>query len=123
MDWIRDTIGIGRLEPAVKTCYPSTASHSSLWPMQHMSRALFSSSASNATRERHAVAEIILQRLLAPFDAPAYSNLTTDYLTQHFNPSTPNDPNVQYYSYGASMEEQGGFSPLRFPWCGVYSIP
>lgn len=34
-------------------------------------------------------------------DSPAYSNLTTDYCTQVFNPSTPNDPNVGYYSYTA----------------------
>ncbi|KIX07854.1 uncharacterized protein Z518_02508 [Rhinocladiella mackenziei CBS 650.93] len=35
-------------------------------------------------------------------DARAFSQLTTTYMTQHFNPSTPDDPNVRYFSYGAS---------------------
>lgn len=35
------------------------------------------------------------------FDTPAYNNLTTEYCTQHFNPKTPDDPSVAYYSYTA----------------------
>jgi triacylglycerol esterase/lipase EstA (alpha/beta hydrolase family) len=35
-------------------------------------------------------------------DTPAYANLTTDYCRNYFNPNTPDDPHVAYYSYGAS---------------------
>ncbi|CAO3636131.1 unnamed protein product [Cunninghamella blakesleeana] len=46
------------------------------------------------------------------FDSPAYSNLTTDYCTQVFNPSTPNDPNVGYYSYTAKATMPHQWSSL-----------
>lgn len=32
----------------------------------------------------------------------AFSQLTTDYVRNKFNPATPNDPKVRYFSYGAS---------------------
>ncbi|KAK9696616.1 hypothetical protein K7432_012359 [Basidiobolus ranarum] len=49
-------------------------------------------------------------------DYPAYSNLTTDYLIDHFNPNTPNHPDVKYYSYAGDPEKMSIFSPLRGPW-------
>ncbi|KAI9311988.1 hypothetical protein BX666DRAFT_1867025 [Dichotomocladium elegans] len=39
--------------------------------------------------------------ILRMVDTPAYANLTTDYCRNHFNPNTPDDPTVAYYSYGA----------------------
>ncbi|KAI8068665.1 Alpha/Beta hydrolase protein [Gongronella butleri] len=36
-------------------------------------------------------------------DTPAYANLTTDFCQDYFNPNTPDDPNVAYYSYGSSV--------------------
>lgn len=42
----------------------------------------------------------VLERLKV--DAAAFTQLTTTYVTEHFNPSTPNDPAVAYYSYGAA---------------------
>ncbi|KAH0837479.1 hypothetical protein AYO21_08922 [Fonsecaea monophora] len=35
-------------------------------------------------------------------DSGAFAQLTTRYVTEHFNPRTPNDPSVKYLSYGAS---------------------
>ncbi|ORX91363.1 alpha/beta-hydrolase, partial [Basidiobolus meristosporus CBS 931.73] len=49
-------------------------------------------------------------------DYPAYSNLTTDYLRDHFNPNTPDNPAVQYFSYAGDPERMSIFSPLRGPW-------
>ncbi|KAF9577906.1 hypothetical protein BGW38_006596, partial [Lunasporangiospora selenospora] len=49
----------------------------------------------------------------------AAENLTMKYIRDEFNPSTPNDPNVQYFSYAASFEP-GLFSRFRFPWRVVY---
>ncbi|KAI9474281.1 MAG: hypothetical protein EXX96DRAFT_488567 [Benjaminiella poitrasii] len=34
-------------------------------------------------------------------DTEAYANLSTDYCKHYFNPHTPNDPHISYYSYGA----------------------
>ncbi|KDN42577.1 hypothetical protein RSAG8_06720, partial [Rhizoctonia solani AG-8 WAC10335] len=39
--------------------------------------------------------------LLALLDSPAYANLTTSYLHNTFNPSTPDMPGTNYYSVGA----------------------
>ena len=36
-------------------------------------------------------------------DTPAYANLTTDFCQDYFNPNTPDDPDVAYYSYGSSV--------------------
>ncbi|KAL2432600.1 Triacylglycerol lipase 2 [Exophiala dermatitidis] len=41
-----------------------------------------------------------LERL--KINAGAFSQLTTEYVTKKFNPVTPNDPSVRYFSYGAS---------------------
>ncbi|KAG0364848.1 hypothetical protein BGZ54_007100 [Gamsiella multidivaricata] len=45
----------------------------------------------------------------------AAENLTTYYLQDEFNPKTPDDPEVSYYSYGASFVP-GLFSRFRFSW-------
>jgi hypothetical protein len=37
-----------------------------------------------------------LKRLTKTIDAPAYAHLTTEFLTQQFNPSTPNNSRVHY---------------------------
>ena len=36
--------------------------------------------------------------LLSMFYSPAYVNTTTSYLTKTFNPRTPDDPRVRYFS-------------------------
>ncbi|KAG0339819.1 hypothetical protein BG000_001286 [Podila horticola] len=55
-------------------------------------------------------------RLIPLLDTPAYANLTTTYLNEVFNPNTPDDPRVSYYSYGASVPQIPLWAPLGFPW-------
>ncbi|KAI0395462.1 putative triacylglycerol lipase [Xylariaceae sp. FL0594] len=43
----------------------------------------------------------------------AFEQLTTTYLANDFNPKTPDDPAVRYYSYGAMMDRPPLFSPFR----------
>ena len=94
MDWIRDTIGVGAKElKAVNSLVASSSPATSLTG-----------------------AASLLSRLVAPFDQPAYYNLTTEYMTQHFNPSTPDDPNVKYFSYGGAAANVGTLSPVRYMW-------
>ncbi|KAG2183242.1 hypothetical protein INT43_006246 [Umbelopsis isabellina] len=57
----------------------------------------------------------VVSRVIQSLDTPAYSNLTTDYCKNHFNPNTPDDPTVDYYSYGASKRIPI-WSTLGFPW-------
>ncbi|KAG2187334.1 hypothetical protein INT44_005020 [Umbelopsis vinacea] len=57
----------------------------------------------------------VVSKVIQSLDTPAYSNLTTDYCKNHFNPNTPDDPTVEYYSYGAS-KPLPIWSTLGFPW-------
>lgn len=52
---------------------------------------------------------------LVGIERGAAENLTTYYLKNEFNPHTPNDPSVAYFSY-AAVSEPGFFSRFRFPW-------
>lgn len=58
----------------------------------------------------------LFEKLAQYIDAPAYANLTTEYLRDHFNPATPNNPDVSYFSYNAYLDNMNLFSTLHFPW-------
>ncbi|MBW0493263.1 hypothetical protein O181_032978 [Austropuccinia psidii MF-1] len=53
--------------------------------------------------------------LLNLVDSPAYSNLSTDFLERVFNPQTPDDPDVQYFSLAGRISK-GGLGPLHPLW-------
>ncbi|KAG8998330.1 hypothetical protein FRB93_013806 [Tulasnella sp. JGI-2019a] len=53
--------------------------------------------------------------ILAYVDTPAYANLTTSYLNDHFNPRTPNMAGVRYFSVAAKKDELSVFHPLWLP--------
>jgi triacylglycerol lipase len=53
--------------------------------------------------------------LLSLLDSPAYANLTTTFLNDHFNPSTPDVPGVRYFSVAARTERMSPFHPLWLP--------
>ncbi|KAI5855009.1 alpha/beta-hydrolase [Durotheca rogersii] len=46
-------------------------------------------------------------------DTGAFEQLTRAYMTQEFNPRTPDHPDVHYFSYGAMMDRPSLFSPFR----------
>ncbi|KAH7885198.1 alpha beta-hydrolase [Phlebopus sp. FC_14] len=53
--------------------------------------------------------------LLSLLDSPAYANLTTSYLNDVFNPNTPNDPRVKYFSVASRTDEMSILHPLWLP--------
>ncbi len=53
--------------------------------------------------------------LLSLLDSPAYANLTSAYLNNIFNPHTPNDPNVRYFSVAGRIRNMNIFHPLWLP--------
>jgi len=53
--------------------------------------------------------------LLSMLDSPAYANLTTKYLTEVFNPMTPDNPNVKYFSIAGRCEGVNIWHPLWLP--------
>lgn len=46
----------------------------------------------------------------------AFAQLTQRYMTEDFNPKTPDDPSVRYFSYGAMMDQPPLLSPFRTTW-------
>ena len=53
--------------------------------------------------------------LLSILDSPAYANLTTSYLNTVFNPYTPDDPSVKYFSVAARCSGMNIWHPLWLP--------
>ena len=53
--------------------------------------------------------------ILGMFDSPAYANLTTRYLTKIFNPRTPDDPRVRYFSVAGRTGPLNIWHPLWLP--------
>ncbi|KAK7931631.1 triacylglycerol lipase [Apiospora marii] len=49
----------------------------------------------------------------AGFETGAFAQLTQKYMREEFNPNTPDDPSVQYFSYGALVEQLPFLSPFR----------
>ncbi|KAK8098409.1 triacylglycerol lipase [Apiospora kogelbergensis] len=49
----------------------------------------------------------------AGFETGAFSQLTQKYMKDKFNPETPDDPSVRYFSYGAMVERLPFLSPFR----------
>jgi len=45
----------------------------------------------------------------------AFQQLTQKYMSESFNPRTPDVPGIRYYSYGASMPNPHLFSLFRTP--------
>ncbi|CEH17243.1 E [Ceraceosorus bombacis] len=53
--------------------------------------------------------------MLSVLDQPAYAMLSTKYMTEVFNPSTPDSPHVQYYSVAARTRSIQPWHPLWLP--------
>lgn len=49
----------------------------------------------------------------------AFEQLTTRYMEEEFNPKTPDDPGVKYFSYGAALTQK---PPLLSPFHGSYGV-
>ncbi|KAG6896989.1 hypothetical protein C0992_004769 [Termitomyces sp. T32_za158] len=52
--------------------------------------------------------------LLSIVDSPAYANLTTKYLNEVFNPRTPDDPTVKYFSVAGRVDSVNIWHPFWF---------
>jgi triacylglycerol lipase len=52
--------------------------------------------------------------LLSTVDSPAYACLTSAYLNEVFNPATPNDPNVKYFSVAGRTGSVSILHPFWF---------
>ncbi|KAL5501802.1 hypothetical protein ACEPAH_9062 [Sanghuangporus vaninii] len=102
MDWCKETIGLGRLQRKANEAASKTTESSE-------SSSLFS--LANVAR----LPSSLTTFLLSVVDSPAYANLTTHYLQNVFNPATPDDPRVRYYSIAARTDSMSVIHPLWLP--------
>ncbi|CAO3629484.1 unnamed protein product [Cunninghamella blakesleeana] len=126
MDWFRDHVGVGLMSDAIKSAIiqkieendhindikknhliiPSTditkSSSSSSTATSTTTTGTSWTSLSDIMKMPSYLFDPMVQKIVQLLDTPAYANLTTDYCQQYFNPNTPDDPSVSYYSYGAS---------------------
>ncbi|KAG1474154.1 hypothetical protein G6F56_000516 [Rhizopus delemar] len=107
MDWFRDNVGVGMalVNAAVndKPLKITLQKHG----LSEQQSSVLSWSLSDMAKLPRPILEPIIHRAIQLLDTAAYANLTTDYCKNQFNPSTPNHPQVDYYSYGANAS----FSP------------
>ncbi|KAK2465290.1 hypothetical protein APHAL10511_002644 [Amanita phalloides] len=104
MDWCAENLGLGKLgseeglikkspekpEPAPKSDTSYTLSLSSL-------------------------PSSFTTLLLSILDSPAYANLTSSFLNEVFNPMTPDDPSVKYFSVAGRMSSVNVWHPFWLP--------
>ncbi|EJC98498.1 alpha/beta-hydrolase [Fomitiporia mediterranea MF3/22] len=99
MDWCSENIGIGKLQRQAEKV-SQKASESTDTPTVFSLTNLPSS---------------LTTLLLSVLDSPAYANLSTQYLQNIFNPATPDDPRVRYYSVAARTKSMNVWHPLFLP--------
>jgi len=117
MDWCQENIGLGRMEAGsaaerevsikLKAMEDEAATErvKEVDPKSPKSSMLsFASLPSSFTTY-----------ILSMLDSPAYANLTTKYLTEVFNPTTPDNPNVKYFSIAGRCEGVSVLHPLWLP--------
>jgi len=116
MDWCQENIGLGKMDA-------STAKRevtSKLRAMEDKAEAE-KAKESDARSSKSSVLSFaslpssFTTYLLSMLDSPAYANLTTRYLTEVFNPMTPDNPNVKYFSIAGRCEGVNVLHPLWLP--------
>ena len=118
MDWCAANIGVGTATAAVATATASAALAAKGLPFSLKSPLLALRDTGRQARESSSVsgfASSFTRYLLNIFDSPAYSNLTTSYLRDQFNPVTLDDPNVKYTSVAGRLPKMSVLHPLWFP--------
>lgn len=130
MDWFRDHLGVGLSQaphhhgnnswsPSAASTTISTKNNTLRHDGDCLS-ALPTPSSSNTTAKWSSKIPTLkpaFDKLLVNwFDEPAYAHLTTDFCNDYFNPNTPDDPSVKYYSYGAAAEMPAWSSLLGLPY-------
>jgi triacylglycerol lipase len=108
----QEYLGLGRRRPEDDTASASA----SMTTMRHTAiDTAAATSAEQSTLSFSSLPSSFTTLLLSLFDSPAYANLTTSYLTETFNPRTPDDPRVRYFSIAGRMGALNIWHPLWFP--------
>ncbi|KAH9850201.1 alpha/beta-hydrolase [Lenzites betulinus] len=118
MDWCRQYIGLGRH----KVDYPgryhqedtslSSAADTNGSPPKSESKSI---PGVKSLLSLASLPSSFTTLLLSLLDSPAYAHLTSTYLNTIFNPATPNDPSVKYFSVAGRTSGMSIWHPLWLP--------
>lgn len=130
MDWCRANIGVGSKDAEEQfgssvnskissSDLPFSLKEPLLIPRHHHPKTV-TTTTTNTTSTRSTfdylpnnLLKVLLLNLL---DSPAYSNLSTDFLVHRFNPNTPDNPDVHYFSVaGRTKRKLNLIHPLWLP--------
>ncbi|KAL7413433.1 Alpha/Beta hydrolase protein [Mrakia frigida] len=136
MDWFSATLGLGSLVPALSDSLPPptkippkfVTAYSPSSPLLAPLPKPTPPSSSDSSDPPPVASTSYLPSYLNPLpliaslratilqavDSPAYYNLTTTYCTTQFNPSTPDDPDVKYFSIAARATRITPLLPLWY---------
>ncbi|KAI9018789.1 Alpha/Beta hydrolase protein [Phycomyces nitens] len=119
MDWFRDHVGVGEQKLGnpcnQRSLSAMTVMKNSVTRTEHSTPMTYAMPLVGS--QTNLKLKIGLPKAMIDyFDEPAYGNLTTDYCQEVFNPNTPDDPRVAYYSYGAAAKIPAWSSLLSSPW-------
>ncbi|KIL67755.1 hypothetical protein M378DRAFT_177045 [Amanita muscaria Koide BX008] len=105
MDWCAEHLGLGRL--------------------QHKAIAINAAAIEELSKERKddtsfsvslsSLPSSFTTLILSILDSPAYANLTSKFLNDIFNPTTPDDPSVKYFSVAGRMSGVSVWHPFWLP--------
>lgn len=125
MDWCNSNIGVGLelVDELTRDLRPETQSkplpYSLKAPLFARTRSapaeLESTTMGKLSRVLTSLSSTLSHYILSVFDQPAYAMLSTQYMTKLFNPRTPDDPRVRYYSIAARVREMSVLHPLWLP--------
>ncbi|KIK99831.1 hypothetical protein PAXRUDRAFT_423053 [Paxillus rubicundulus Ve08.2h10] len=118
MDWCAQHLGLGRRQQE-STDTPSRDAHQKPQPPSEVPTA----EPNGESEKREATFSLSLSSLPSSFttlllsvlDSPAYANLTSSYLNDVFNPATPDDPRVKYFSVVSRADDLNIWHPLWLP--------
>ncbi|KAF9068575.1 hypothetical protein BDP27DRAFT_1326951 [Rhodocollybia butyracea] len=104
MDWCSDNLGLGKLAREEK----ELLARASNLPQDDKP----SKSQTKSTLSLSSLPSSFTTLLLSILDSPAYANLTSAHLNNVFNPATPDDPRVKYFSVAGRMPGVSIWHPL-----------
>ena len=116
---VQEYLGLGRrrLDEEEKSASTSTSAVTaeSVVATAKAEASRITSAGSSSTSSLSSLPSSFTTFLLGMFDSPAYANLTTRYLTKIFNPRTPDDPRVRYFSVAGRTGPLNIWHPLWLP--------
>ncbi|TFK93287.1 alpha/beta-hydrolase [Polyporus arcularius HHB13444] len=114
MDWCSQYIGLGSYKEDPSKPRPAN-SESSPEPQAERPSEQKRTSSMKSLLSITSLPSSFTTLLISLLDSPAYGNLTSTYLNTIFNPNTPDDPSVKYFSVAGRTSSMNIWHPLWLP--------